>query len=324
MWKAKTLSFGGRLTLIKSVLDSLGVYYFSSFKAPISVINKLETIRRRFFLGGNIEENKIALIAWDKIMSPLIQGGLGVGSLWTCNQAMLCKWWWRYCVENDATWCKLIRSIHGVEGGFRNPPHSRLHSSPWRQIVKLENDLVSYGINLPDVFKKKIGNGCNTLFWLDTWIGNEPLKDSFPRLFRLESNPLALVYDRAPVSTSFNNLATGGLIASVGTIPINHFAPFTPGPVQIQLPHGLLFRWGWNINPLTPAEIEELTIFTELVSHLHLNNETDNGFALLTNLKPSPSKECGSTSPRLTILPPQPNPVGTNIYRLKSTSLHGV
>ncbi|GJR02216.1 putative RNA-directed DNA polymerase, eukaryota, reverse transcriptase zinc-binding domain protein [Tanacetum coccineum] len=99
MWKAKTLSFGGRLTLIKSVLGSLGVYYFSSFKAPISIINKLETIRRRFFRGGNIEENKIAWIAWDKIMSPLIQGGLGVGTLWTFNQAMLCKWWWRYRVK---------------------------------------------------------------------------------------------------------------------------------------------------------------------------------------------------------------------------------
>ncbi|GKD51186.1 hypothetical protein Tco_1280162 [Tanacetum coccineum] len=61
-------------------------------KAPISIINKLETIRRRFLWGGNIEENKIAWIAWDKIMSPLIQGGLGVGSLRTCNQAMLCKW----------------------------------------------------------------------------------------------------------------------------------------------------------------------------------------------------------------------------------------
>ncbi|GJZ45079.1 RNA-directed DNA polymerase, eukaryota, reverse transcriptase zinc-binding domain protein [Tanacetum coccineum] len=122
---------------------------------------------------------------------------------------------------------------------------------------------------------KKIGNGCNTLFWLDTWIGNEPLKDSFPRLFKLKSNPLALVCDRAPVSTSFSNLATrAGPNAYVGTIPNNHLAPRRPGPVPIQLPHRLLFRWVWN-NPLSHAEIEELTIITEPVSHLHLNNEID-------------------------------------------------
>ncbi|GJV88371.1 hypothetical protein Tco_1532309 [Tanacetum coccineum] len=63
MWKAKSLSFGGRLTLIKSVLRSLGVYYFSTFKAPIGTINKLESIRRKFFWGGNMEENKIAWIS---------------------------------------------------------------------------------------------------------------------------------------------------------------------------------------------------------------------------------------------------------------------
>ncbi|GKE32414.1 hypothetical protein Tco_1451736 [Tanacetum coccineum] len=135
-------------------------------------------------------------------------GGLGVGSLRTRNQAMLCKWWWRYRVVSDATWCNLIRSIHGVEGGFRNPPHSRLHSSPWRQIVKLENDLVSYGISLSAVFKKKISNGCNALFLVG----------------HLDCN-----------------LATGvGLIASARTIPNNHLAPLRAGLVPIQLPYGLL------------------------------------------------------------------------------------
>nr|GEX15469.1 putative zinc finger, CCHC-type [Tanacetum cinerariifolium] len=33
-WKARTLSFGGRFTLIRSVLGALGTYYFSLFKAP--------------------------------------------------------------------------------------------------------------------------------------------------------------------------------------------------------------------------------------------------------------------------------------------------
>ena len=33
-WKARTLSIGGRLTLIKSVLGSLPSYYFSLFKVP--------------------------------------------------------------------------------------------------------------------------------------------------------------------------------------------------------------------------------------------------------------------------------------------------
>lgn len=47
-WKERTLSFGGRLTLIKSVLGSLPTYYLSCFKAPIKIINELERLRRRF------------------------------------------------------------------------------------------------------------------------------------------------------------------------------------------------------------------------------------------------------------------------------------
>nr|GEX27699.1 RNA-directed DNA polymerase, eukaryota, reverse transcriptase zinc-binding domain protein [Tanacetum cinerariifolium] len=41
-WKANRLSIGGRLTLIKSVLGSLGIYYLSIFKTLKTVLNLLE------------------------------------------------------------------------------------------------------------------------------------------------------------------------------------------------------------------------------------------------------------------------------------------
>ncbi|XP_071740785.1 uncharacterized protein [Rutidosis leptorrhynchoides] len=57
-WKAKTISFGGRLTQIKSVLSSLSLYAFSLFRAPTNVINLLE------------EENEDVLI-----MDRIVQDG---------------------------------------------------------------------------------------------------------------------------------------------------------------------------------------------------------------------------------------------------------
>ncbi|XP_022032512.1 uncharacterized protein LOC110933606 [Helianthus annuus] len=42
IWKANTLSYGGRVTLIKSVLNSLPTYYFSLYRAPNQVIKELE------------------------------------------------------------------------------------------------------------------------------------------------------------------------------------------------------------------------------------------------------------------------------------------
>ncbi|GJW20268.1 RNA-directed DNA polymerase, eukaryota [Tanacetum coccineum] len=44
MVKLKTLSIGGRLTLNKSVLSSLPLYYMSSFKVLEGVLSKMETI----------------------------------------------------------------------------------------------------------------------------------------------------------------------------------------------------------------------------------------------------------------------------------------
>nr|GEV55251.1 RNA-directed DNA polymerase, eukaryota [Tanacetum cinerariifolium] len=58
-WKAKSLSVGGRLTLKKSVLGSIPTYYMSLFKAPISVISQLESLRNSFFLGEDLEDRKM-------------------------------------------------------------------------------------------------------------------------------------------------------------------------------------------------------------------------------------------------------------------------
>lgn len=44
-WKAKMLSVGGRLTLVKSVLGSLLLFYFSLYKALVAIINTIEKLR---------------------------------------------------------------------------------------------------------------------------------------------------------------------------------------------------------------------------------------------------------------------------------------
>jgi len=64
-WKAKLLSMGGRLTLVKAVLGSLAIYHMSIFKVPLMVLKRLEAIRARFFWGADVGEKKIQWIAWN-------------------------------------------------------------------------------------------------------------------------------------------------------------------------------------------------------------------------------------------------------------------
>ena len=57
-WKVRLLSRAGRLTLIKSVLNSLPVYFMSLFQMPKTVAAKIVKLQRRFFWGGTAGESK--------------------------------------------------------------------------------------------------------------------------------------------------------------------------------------------------------------------------------------------------------------------------
>nr|GEV67138.1 RNA-directed DNA polymerase, eukaryota [Tanacetum cinerariifolium] len=80
--KLKTLSIGGRLTLIKSVLSSLPLYHMSIFKCPMSVLKLLESTRQNFFNGVTNSDRRLALIRWKKVLDSKKNGGLGVSRLY--------------------------------------------------------------------------------------------------------------------------------------------------------------------------------------------------------------------------------------------------
>ena len=96
LWKARSLSIGGRYTLIKSVLSAMPLYVFSLFKVPQGVLKTLESIRRNFFWGHKENDKKISWVSWKRILQPKSNGGLGITSLITKNEALLSKWLWRF------------------------------------------------------------------------------------------------------------------------------------------------------------------------------------------------------------------------------------
>jgi hypothetical protein len=48
-WKAKYLSYGGRLVLLNSMLSSLPMFMMSFFEVPKGVLKNLDHFRSRFF-----------------------------------------------------------------------------------------------------------------------------------------------------------------------------------------------------------------------------------------------------------------------------------
>lgn len=58
---------------------------------------------------------------------------------------------------------------------------------PWKRIcAAILNNPITKPLALSGI-RKKVGNGTNTKFWFDIWLGDSPLKNLFPRLFLLAS-----------------------------------------------------------------------------------------------------------------------------------------
>ncbi|KAJ0883842.1 putative RNA-directed DNA polymerase [Helianthus annuus] len=199
VWKANTLSFGGRITLVRSVLNALPTYYFSLYKAPSQVINQLEKLRREFLWGATPEQGKMKWVAWKSIMTPKEFGGLGFGSLRDANVAMLVKWWWRFKVDRNSLWRKVIWSLHNNSRSWNFIPVKLSVPGLWKQIVKISSDLENLGINLPSLFRGVPGCNCMMSFWKESWLIEEPLDSKFPNLFQLERQKNVGILDRVRV-----------------------------------------------------------------------------------------------------------------------------
>lgn len=114
-WGRKYLSMGGRLTLIKSVLANLTLYYLSLIELPKGVARKMETLSRKFLWGDREEKREIHSVPWSEVTKPKSKGGLGVVPLQVRNEALLCKWGWRFSRERDSLWVRVLTTKYGVE-----------------------------------------------------------------------------------------------------------------------------------------------------------------------------------------------------------------
>ncbi|KAJ0611749.1 putative RNA-directed DNA polymerase [Helianthus annuus] len=196
LWKASLLSIGGRLTLIKSVLQSLPLYFFSLFRAPVGVIDRLEGIMRKFLWGGSGSERKMSWVSWECVTSPVKSGGLGVRKLGHVNSSLLMKWAWRLKTDGESLWAKVVTSIHSHARSWDFLPARVSFGGVWVGIVKTVKKPFLGTDRFRHFMKGVVGNGSSLLFWSDPWLNKDPLRFCFPNLFALESDKNCSVRDR--------------------------------------------------------------------------------------------------------------------------------
>ncbi|CAJ2637710.1 unnamed protein product [Trifolium pratense] len=197
-WSCRLLSYGGRITLINSVLASLPLYYFSFFKAPCCILKQLVRIQRNFLWGGGEMDKKLCWVKWEQICLSKEKGGLGVKNLDLFNQALLSKWKWRFLSDDNALWTDLLRIRYGhlptqILGRDMSLGDNK-SSIWWRDIIGLGKGREPYCFN--SNIRSCVGNGFNIGFWNFKWFGNHTFRDLFPVLFAKEATQEAMVAER--------------------------------------------------------------------------------------------------------------------------------
>nr|GEX53099.1 RNA-directed DNA polymerase, eukaryota [Tanacetum cinerariifolium] len=155
-WKAKTLSVGARVTLIKSVL------------------------------GADMDQRKITWVCWLKVMAAKQHDRLEISSLFALNLALLFKCIWRFLSSQSGFWINVIKAIYGNNGFIDMPFTSRVLGSVWIGVLKAIAKLKDKGVDLIEFCNLVIGNGNISKFWLDKWRGDVCFKEKFHMSYNLE------------------------------------------------------------------------------------------------------------------------------------------
>ena len=66
-WSLRWLSLGGRVTLVKAVLESIPLYWLSLAKIPKSILNIIKRRMFSFMWTGKKLKEGIHLISWENI-----------------------------------------------------------------------------------------------------------------------------------------------------------------------------------------------------------------------------------------------------------------
>lgn len=99
-------------------------------------------------------------------------------------------------VDKDSLWNKVITSIHNLDIRTAYQLSNKFKPGVQNNIVRIQGELVKRDIPMSKIIKRKIKSVTDTLFWSDGWIGNGPLKLTFPELFSMESHKRCNISDR--------------------------------------------------------------------------------------------------------------------------------
>ena len=110
-WVTKRSSYGGRLQLIKTVLNGIQLYYTSVFILPKVVIKNINNLMASFLWSREIKFYYCAKVKWYDVSLPKKEGGLGLFDMVLWNKYLILKKIWNIYSKKGNLWVKRIHTV---------------------------------------------------------------------------------------------------------------------------------------------------------------------------------------------------------------------
>jgi hypothetical protein len=135
-----------------------------SLDIPPKVIEALLKICRAFLWKGRREiSGGHCLVAWDKVASPKLLGGLGIPNLRLLNLALRCRWAWLQKVDPSKAWAEFNIQLPSL-------------------CMAISDAAICY----------TVGNGDRPRFWTDRWLNGAKVAEISPKVASMVSRRRAV------------------------------------------------------------------------------------------------------------------------------------
>jgi len=165
-WQSKILSYGGKLTLIKHVLQSLPIHFLAATSTPSTVMKQIQGIMADFFWGWRKDKKKYHWSSWKNLSFPYDEEGIGVRLISDVCRAFQFKLWWTFR-SKQTLWGDFLRAKYCQRSNPISKKWDTGESQAWRLMMKNKHIVESH-------IQWKIRNG-SCSFWWDNWLGVGPL-----------------------------------------------------------------------------------------------------------------------------------------------------
>ncbi|XP_042950164.1 uncharacterized protein LOC122282278 [Carya illinoinensis] len=164
-WQNRILTAGARLLLLKHVALSIPMHLLSVLSTPKTVVSSLNRLMSNFFWGSSNGKQKQKWVAWQKICSPTLEGGLGLRKLEEVQSSLFMKMAWNLLTQ-DSLWANSFKHKY-CKGNHVTLVDNHKGSSLWKSIINMVPKVLSHAWWC-------IKDG-QVSFWRDPWLKLGPL-----------------------------------------------------------------------------------------------------------------------------------------------------